>query len=105
MRQLTVANRRDGSFASIPRCTQGVRFTPDNGHVSAAFEAQASPRMLTAVIARMERLSLLQKQVGLDTVTKLPEFDNFTGEAKGNHVVTSLGRLVLSRTGLAAACI
>ena len=57
-----------------------------------------------ASIARMERLSLLQKQVRLDTVTKLPEFDNFTGEAKGNHVVTSLGRLVLSRTGLAAAC-
>jgi len=28
-----------GSFASFPRCTRGVRFTPDNGHTSAAFEA------------------------------------------------------------------
>ena len=30
-------------FASFPRCTQGVRFTPDNGHAWAAVEAAQVP--------------------------------------------------------------
>jgi hypothetical protein len=56
-----------------------------------------------ASIARLERLSLLQKHVPLDSKTKLPEFDSFTGEPKGSHHVTALGHLVLKRIGLADA--
>jgi hypothetical protein len=53
-----------------------------------------------ASIDRLTRLSLLKKQVNLDSKTKLPEFDTFTGEPKGYHVVTALGSLVLNRVGL-----
>src|SRR3981081_420404 len=46
---------RVGSIASLPRCSQGVRFTPDNGHTSAAFEALGKGRWppLTPIIVRM----------------------------------------------------
>jgi hypothetical protein len=53
-----------------------------------------------ASIARLERLSLLHKHVRLDNKTKLPEFDTFTGEPKGNYRITQLGLLVLKRIGL-----
>jgi hypothetical protein len=53
-----------------------------------------------ASLARLERLSLIRKHVNVDNDTKLPEFDPFTGEPRGYHLVTSLGRLVLSRIGL-----
>ncbi|WP_029582375.1 hypothetical protein [Bradyrhizobium sp. URHD0069] len=53
-----------------------------------------------ASIDRLTRLSLLNKHVDLDSKTKLPSFDTFTGEPKGNLEVTALGRLVLNRAGL-----
>ena len=56
-----------------------------------------------ASIARLERLSLLHKNIQLDHETKLPELDILTGEPKGSYGVTALGYLVLKRIGLADA--
>jgi hypothetical protein len=52
-----------------------------------------------ASLARLERLLLLNKYIRIDHETKLPHFDQFTGEPEGHLSITALGKLILVRIG------
>ncbi len=49
---------------------------------------------------KLEQLGLLKVRISVDTETHLPEFDRFSGEPRGHHYITAIGRLLLHRVGL-----
>lgn len=77
-----------------------ARLLPKPATIGAPEDVISRDALYKAAVAKLERLSLLEHRVHLDSKTKLPEFDPFTGQPKGHNQITWLGRLLLKRIGL-----
>ena len=53
-----------------------------------------------AAIDHLERLRLLRFSVQMDRSSGIPEYDKFTGQPKGSHAISALGRRVLRQIGI-----
>jgi hypothetical protein len=62
---------------------------PEPAMVGSPSEVREAEELYKASIGRLERLSLIRKHVQIDYDSKLPEFDEFTGEPRGFHLATS----------------
>jgi len=76
------------------------RLRPEPAFIGSPADVIDRDALYEAAGTKLERLSLLEQKVRLDSKTKLPEFDTFTGRPKGYRQITRLGRLVLHRIGL-----
>ena len=81
-----------GSFASIPRCPQGVRFTPKTGHSGSARDRsaiQSALGFLTLLIAKPDdQVKLPKETVRLPSVwsRRLLEIENIGDQVVGLSV-------------------
>lgn len=85
------------------RTHEGDKFAklrPEPAYMGADREVIERAELYDAANTKLQRLSLIEKKINLNSKTKMPEFDVFSGEPKGYMRITPLGRLVLRRIGL-----
>ncbi|MGV0847984.1 hypothetical protein ACTS9T_15580 [Empedobacter falsenii] len=74
---------------------------PIHTYMGADEETMTKAALQNSYKEHLERLELIDHKIRIDTTTKMPEFDTFTGKPKKSYsTITTLGRLLLKQIGI-----
>lgn len=82
------------------RNTHANVLTPARNYFGIAAEMEDLAALQDSYKAHLERLRLIKKRLKVDSKTRMPVFDNMTGEPEGSLFITHLGKMLLKEIDL-----
>lgn len=82
------------------RNTHANVLTPARNYFGIDAEMEDLAALQDSYKAHLERLRLIKKRLKVDSKTRMPVFDNMTGEPEGSLFITHLGKMLLKEIDL-----